>query len=54
MLYTELQFSLFRCDGEICLPIIWQILWRTGLGLIMLTEIALFLEGLKSEAQSKP
>jgi hypothetical protein len=31
------------------LPLIWQILWRTGLGLMMLTAIALFLEGLKNE-----
>ncbi len=29
------------------LPIIWQILWRTSLGLMMLTVIALFLKGLK-------
>ncbi len=36
------------------LPLIWQILWRTGLGLMMLTAIALFLEGLKSETKSKP
>lgn len=35
------------------LPLIWQILWRTGVGLIMLTVIALFLEGLKSETKSK-
>ena len=28
------------------LPLIWQILWRTGLGLMMLTAIALFIEGL--------
>ncbi|TYQ31550.1 hypothetical protein [Pseudanabaena sp. UWO310] len=28
------------------LPLIWQILWRTGLGLLMLTAIALFLEAL--------
>jgi hypothetical protein len=31
------------------LPLIWQILWRAGLGLMLLTAIALFLEGLKSE-----
>jgi hypothetical protein len=30
------------------LPLIWQILWRTGLGLMMLTVIALFLEALNN------
>ena len=30
------------------LPLIWQILWRTGLGLMMLTAIALFLQALKN------
>ena len=30
------------------LPLIWQILWRTGLGLMMLTAIALFLEALNN------
>lgn len=30
------------------LPIIWQILWRTGLGLMLLTAIALFIEGLNN------
>jgi hypothetical protein len=30
------------------LPLIWQILWRTGLGLMMLTAIALFLHALKN------
>ncbi len=30
------------------LPLIWQILWRTGLGLLMLTAIALFIEGLNN------
>jgi hypothetical protein len=30
------------------LPLIWQILWRTGLGLMMLTAIALFFHALKN------
>ncbi|MBD2175328.1 hypothetical protein H6F42_00160 [Pseudanabaena sp. FACHB-1998] len=30
------------------LPLIWQILWRTGLGLMMLTAIALFFQALKN------
>ncbi len=30
------------------LPIIWEILWRTGLGLMLLTAIALFLQALKN------
>jgi hypothetical protein len=33
------------------LPLIWQILWRTGLGLLMLTAIALFIEGLNNGAK---
>ncbi len=33
------------------LPLIWQILWRTGLGLMMLTAIALFIEGLNNGAK---
>jgi len=40
--------------GREYLPLIWQILWRTGLGLMMLTAIALFIEGLKSEVKNKP
>ncbi len=35
------------------LPLIWQILWRTGLGLMMLRAIALFIEGLKSDKKDK-
>jgi hypothetical protein len=35
------------------LPTIWQILWRTGLGLMMLTAIALFLEALSNGAKRK-
>ncbi|WP_126389125.1 hypothetical protein [Pseudanabaena sp. ABRG5-3] len=31
-----------------CLPIIWEILWRTGLGLMMLTAITLFFQALKN------
>jgi hypothetical protein len=54
-----LAFPISAMFGAIALllsylPLIWQILWRTGLGLMMLTAIALFLEGLKSEAKSKP
>ena len=30
------------------LPLIWEILWRAGLGLMMLTAIALFVEGLNN------
>ncbi|WP_181016191.1 hypothetical protein [Pseudanabaena sp. BC1403] len=30
------------------LPFIWQILWRTGLGLMMMTAITLFIEGLNN------
>ena len=30
------------------LPLIWQILWRIGLGLMMFTAIALFLQALKN------
>ncbi|MEA5476426.1 hypothetical protein VB774_02230 [Pseudanabaena galeata UHCC 0370] len=30
------------------LPIIWQILWRTGLGFMMLTAISLFFQALKN------
>ena len=33
------------------LPLIWQILWRTGLGLMMLTAIALFIEALNNGAK---
>jgi len=29
-----------------CLPMIWEVLWRSGLGLMMMTAIALFIEGL--------
>jgi len=30
------------------LPIIWGILWRSGLGLMMITAIALFIESLNN------
>ncbi len=30
------------------LPLIWQILWRTGLGLMILTAIALFFQALNN------
>ena len=33
------------------LPIIWEILWRTGLGLMMMTAIALFFESIKRQKQ---
>ena len=36
------------------LPLIWQILWRTGLGLMMLTAIALFIEGLNNGTKRNP
>jgi hypothetical protein len=49
-----LAFPISAMCGAIALllsflPIIWQILWRTGLGLLLLTAISLFLEGLKNE-----
>jgi len=31
-----------------CLPLIWEVLWRSGLGLMMITAIALFIEGLNN------
>ena len=48
-----LAFPISAMFGAIALllsylPLIWQILWRTGLGLLMLTAIALFLEGLNN------
>jgi hypothetical protein len=51
-----LAFPISAMCGAIALlvsflPIIWQILWRTGLGLMMLTAIALFLEGLNNGAK---
>jgi len=30
------------------LPIIWEFLWRSGLGLMILTAISLFIEGLNN------
>lgn len=36
------------------LPIIWEILWRTGLGLMMMTAIALFFEGVKKPKTTQP
>jgi hypothetical protein len=30
------------------LPIIWEFVWRSGLGLMMMTAIALFLQALKN------
>jgi hypothetical protein len=47
-----LAFPISAMFGAIALlltylPLIWQILWRTGLGLMMLTAIALFFEGIK-------
>ncbi|WP_190315890.1 hypothetical protein [Pseudanabaena sp. UWO310] len=48
---TTVNLQNNKLDSLLCtyLPLIWQILWRTGLGLMMLTAIALFIEGLKSE-----
>lgn len=48
-----LAFPISAMCGAIALlfsylPLIWQILWRTGLGLMMLTAIALFLEALNN------
>ena len=48
-----LAFPISAMFGAIALlftylPLIWQILWRTGLGLMMLTAIALFLQALKN------
>ena len=48
-----LAFPLSAMCGAIALlftylPIIWEILWRAGLGLMMLTAIALFVEGLNN------
>ena len=48
-----LAFPISAMCGAIALlltylPLIWQILWRTGLGLMMLTAIALFLQALKN------
>jgi hypothetical protein len=48
-----LTFPLSAMFGAIAilltyLPLIWQILWRTGLGLMMLTAISLFIEGLNN------
>ena len=48
-----LAFPISAMCGAIALllsylPLIWQILWRTGLGLMMLTAIALFCQALKN------
>ena len=48
-----LAFPISAMCGAIALlftylPLIWQILWRTGLGLMLLTAIALFLQDLKN------
>ena len=48
-----LAFPISAMCGTIALllsylPLIWQILWRTGLGLMILTAIALFLEALNN------
>jgi hypothetical protein len=34
------------------LPMLWQIFWRVGMGLLMLTVIALFIEGLNPTFRS--
>ena len=34
------------------LPIIWEFLWRSGLGLMLLTAISLFIEGLNNGAKN--
>jgi hypothetical protein len=48
-----LAFPISAMFGAIALllsylPLIWEILWRTGLGMMMLTAIALFLQALKN------
>ncbi|OYQ65232.1 hypothetical protein B9G53_08205 [Pseudanabaena sp. SR411] len=48
-----LAFPISAMFGAIALflsylPLIWEILWRTGLSLMMLTAIALFLQALKN------
>jgi hypothetical protein len=48
-----LAFPISAMFGAIALlltylPLIWQILWRTGLGMMMLTAIALFFQALKN------
>ena len=48
-----LAFPISAMFGAIALlfsllPLIWEILWRAGLGLMMLTAIALFVEGLNN------
>ncbi len=48
-----LAFPISAMFGAIALflsylPFIWEILWRTGLGMMMLTAIALFLQALKN------
>jgi hypothetical protein len=48
-----LAFPLSAMFGAIALLLsylefIWAILWRTGLGLLMLTAIALFFQALKN------
>ncbi len=35
-----------------CLPLIWEIFWRGGLGLMILTSIALFIEGWNNGTKS--
>ena len=34
------------------LPMLWQIFWRLGMGLLLLTAIALFIEGLNPTFRS--
>jgi hypothetical protein len=51
-----LAFPISAMFGAIALllsylPLIWQILWRAGLGLIMLTASALFFEALNNGAK---
>jgi len=52
LLSLFLAFPISAMFGAIsllfaCLPLIWEILWRSGLGLMLVTAIALFIEGLK-------
>ncbi len=51
-----LAFPISAMCGAIALflsylPLIWQIIWRSSIGLMMLTVIALFIEGLTNGAK---
>jgi hypothetical protein len=59
-LLLSFQLINIKTDTAICgsidtllflLPMLWEIFWRTGMGLLMLTAIALFLEALNNGAK---